>query len=190
MRELHHAVRNSILDKETSFTLYDDALAWTSEAGSGRLAYTDIKMINLISYPNGGTEVCQTKIVPHSGKRVLLRSHHLVQLGTFEDRRETYGPFVRELLARASAQSPDARITSGSTGLWIAWGVVGFIMLLLVIMMVVILMDATPVGGSMWIAVVLLLIAGPLTFRQLMKGRSRTFDPANPPPELLGERGN
>lgn len=120
MTGLTHSVRNSLADRERTFALGGDALHWRDDKAKGAMPYADVRDMRLISYasPNGTCFQCALR--GKSGDKVKLRSQHYVSLNNFDDRRQSYAPFVRELASRVAARSPEAAFIAGSTGLWIA----------------------------------------------------------------------
>jgi hypothetical protein len=182
-----HSVRNSLADKERSFTLDEDALRWT-EAGGGqeRLPYADVRDMRLIAYASPIGESFQCTLRGKSGGKIKLRSAHYASLNNFEDRTATYGPFVRALAARIAAAEPDARFIAGSTGLWIVWLIVGVLFLGVAVLLVLSLFEGLPPAGPWIAAVAVCAIAAPWMWRRVKGGGAQSFDPKAPPPALLG----
>jgi hypothetical protein len=189
MGELTHRVRNAITDRERTWTLEPDALLWRDDnGGQGQIPYADITRLQLIDYASYGGRIYQCAIEQKGGKGAKIRSHSYISLGNFEDRRQTYAPLIRDLAARVAEANPDAEFIAGSTGLWVAWTIVG----LLAIVMLGFFFASFGAGGpslngTIMVAVIL-LIGGPIIWRQLKYGRAKSFDPKNVPPELIGAK--
>jgi hypothetical protein len=183
-----HNVRNSLIDKERTFTLGPDALHWRETQGSeGRIPYADVRDMRLIAYTSPIGESFQCALRGKSGGKVKLRSAHYRGLNDFEDRTATYAPFVKALAERVAAAAPDAKFIAGSTGLWIVWLTVGVLFLGVIVLLILSLFEGLPPAGPWIIALVVCLIAAPLMWRRLGEGGAKTFDPAAPPPALLGQ---
>ncbi len=180
---LHHSVRNTLFDREWDYTLGPDRLHWRDARGSGEVAYSDVTELQLISYGGFGGAQYQARLARKNGRPVKLRSHHYVSLGNFEDRSETYTPFVRELARRIAEQQPQARFRAGSTALWIAWLLIA---LFIALVAVAVIADAVMPSASAIPAIIVLVVGLPLIWREVRKGRAATFDPVAPPRDLLG----
>lgn len=182
-----HTVRNSLIDRERTFSLGTGALQWKEAGGRGELRYAAVRRMRLIAYPSTGGEHCQCTLSAGRGRKVKLRSHHYSSLGAFEDRTDTYAPFVRELSRRIAAAAPDARFLAGSTGMWFVW--LG--LFATVAMVVALLLLALLGGGAQEAGVVAPLVAltfaVPAGWKVLRRGKAAEFDPADPPADLLGE---
>jgi len=61
-------------------------------------------------------------IRPKRGRAIVLSSNHFVGLGRFEDRTETFRPFVDALIERVKSANPAARLLAGMPpALWWTW---------------------------------------------------------------------
>ena len=186
MTEPAHTVRNSLIDKERSFTLGEDALTWRDDAGEGRLAYADVRDMRLIGYPSLIGEALQCTVRGRRHGKVKIRSAHYRGLGDFEDRTETYAPFVAALAKRVAARAPDARFIAGSTGLRIVWLVLGVLCAIVVGLLVLTLFEGVPAAAPAIMAVAICIAAVPIAIRRVRADGARTFDPEAPPKDLLG----
>ncbi|WP_141693810.1 hypothetical protein [Methyloligella halotolerans] len=181
-------MRNAIVDRERIWLLEPDALGWRDDKGrQGRMPYADIASLQLIDYASFDGRIYQCAVQRRSGSGVKIRSHSYVSLGRFEDRLATYAPFIRELAGRVADANPEAEFIAGSTGLWIVWTVVG----LLAIVMLGFFFASFGAGGpsvnGTIMVVVILLVGGPIIWRQLKYGKAKSFDPRAVPPELIGD---
>ena len=186
MTETSHSVRNSLIDKERVFCLGSDALLWSETGGEVRLPYDGVRDLRLIAYGSPAGETFQCTLRSRKHGKVKIRSHHYASLGLFENRTASYTPFIRELAARVAAGSPNARFLAGSTALWFVWLVIGLLCVGVAVLLILSLFVGVPPAGAGLIAVVICLAAAPLIWRRVREGSARTFDPAAPPPELIG----
>lgn len=177
-----HSVRNSMIDSERAFRLGPDAIEWMEQGERNSIRYADISAVNLITYAGAGATIGQAKITSGEGGSIKIRSHHYKGLARFENRRQTYAPFVRDLLRRVANASPDAQFTSGNSAIMIMWLVVAAMMAVLA---VVVVMIAYQTGDLPLMAIFILLVGAPLAIREVMKGGTKTFDPLDPPEKLL-----
>jgi hypothetical protein len=183
-----HSVRNSLIDKERSFSLGPDALLWREAGGEGRLAYTDVRDMRLFGYPSPLGEALQCTLRSRKHGKVKIRSAHYRSLGNFEDRKSTYGPFVAALAKRIAAKAPDAKFIAGSTALWLVWLVLGVVCAVVVGLLILALIGGASLAGPAIMAVAICIAAVPLAISRVRKDRARRFDPEAPPPALLGTR--
>jgi hypothetical protein len=186
MSEPAHSVRNSLIDQERSFSLGADALEWRDAAGEGRMAYADVRDMRLIGYTSPIGEARQCTLRDRRGGKVKIRSAHYRSLGNFEDRTETYAPFVAALAKRVAAQSPHAKFIAGSTALWIVWLVLGVLSAIVVGLIVLSLFEGVPPAAPAIMAVAICAAAVAIAIRRVRADRARSFDPEAPPQELLG----
>ena len=186
MTEPTHTVRNSLADKARTFMLGPDALRWSDASGEGRLAYEDVRDMRLIAYASPIGETFQCTLRGRKGDKVKLRSAHYESLNNFEDRTATYAPFIRALAPRIATAAPDAKFIAGSTTLWIVWLVIGVLCLGVVLLLILSLFEGLPPIGAWVIAVGVCIASVPLAWRRMREGSAHSFDPAAPPPELIG----
>ena len=187
MSDVSYEIRNSLVDRSTTYTLTSEAIVWSRDGSERRMTLSDIARIELISYTGGGGEALQCKVRAKDGTRLMLRSQHYLSLGNFEDRREGYARFLGELLRRVAIAAPDAACVAGSTMLNVLWIVVALIFAAagFMVLMIVFAGDAAN-GFAMWGYVAFLVVGAPFVYRQLRRGGARRFDPADPPRDLLG----
>ena len=186
MTDLAHTVRNSLVDREWTFRLDTDALVIDGKAKQVRVPYDDIRKVQLIAYANTGGEQYQCALSTGSHGRIKIRSHSYVSLGNFEDRSETYVPFLRELMKRVAAGSPEAEFVSGNTALLVVWLVVLLLFILGLATVALAFVDGLAGTWKFALTVAVLLVSGPILWRRLRKGEVRRFDPDNPPLDGIG----
>ena len=182
-----HSVRNSLADKERSFTLGPDALHWSDAGGGGRMPYGNVRDVRLIAYTSPIGETYQCTLRANTGDKVKLRSAHCVSLNNFEDRGASYAPFVRALISRIAAAAPHAKFIASSTALWIVWLIVGLLGLGVFVLLILSMFEGLPAAGPWVVAIAVCVIAASWAWRRAREGAAKTFDPAAPPPALLGQ---
>jgi hypothetical protein len=184
--EITHAVRASMAGRAVIYALGDTALSWRDDRGQGgSLAYADVASVRLIGYV-GGSGTMYRCAIKGGGMIRKIPSHHFAGFGRVEDRTATYAPFVRALTERVAAHAPQARFIAGSTGLWITWLLIGVGALVVLALMAVILAGGEFIAAGGIPALLVLIVGIPLMVREVRKGGAKFFDPANPPPALLG----
>ncbi|WP_439540988.1 hypothetical protein [Hyphomicrobium sp.] len=181
MTELAHSVRPHLFSDVRTYTLGNDALAVHHGESGKRVPYADIASVRLISYASVDGPQEQCTIATRAHGKIVVRSHHFVSTGEFEDRSATYAPFVRDLCRRIHAANTKARFIRGSAGLQAGWFVV---------------LACAAIGWAIWIAAVyegvvgvwqaasvfaLLALASFLGFHAFKGNRVEEFDPFNPP---------
>jgi len=186
MNETSYRVRNGVLGGERRYRLSRDALCWTESGKTDRrLPYADTRSMQLVSYASPAGRALQCKLTSKTGDKVIVRSAHYLDLGEFEDRSESYGPFLRELARRIHAANPDTRFTAGSTLFWILWLAIAAIWAVVIAFFSVALFETSLLGG-LAVALSLGAICVPLIWHEVRQGGSRSFDPLDPPEALAG----
>ncbi|TDH38639.1 hypothetical protein E2A64_05945 [Pseudohoeflea suaedae] len=177
-----HSVRNAVTDTERAFSLGPDRINWSENGQTQSIRYADISAINLITYAGAGATIAQATIETRDGGAIKIRSHHYKGLARFENRRATYGAFMRELCRRVAEAAPDAKFTQGNTLFMLMWAGAALLMITLAIFVVVI---ATRTGDLPLMAIFIILVGGPIAIREVLKGGRKAFDPRDPPAKLL-----
>lgn len=181
--EPFYAVRNSLMDAERQFRLGPNAIEWDT----GSIAYKDVRQVRLFSYVATGTDVTQITIKAIGRRPLKIRSHSFVSLGRFESRMADFSPFVRELLLRLAAKTPEAEYVAGSTALRVMWIIVAAMMVLLGLLLLVVAFDGggANLGTSALPALGVLTIGSWATWRGLRHGGGHHFKPEQPPEKIL-----
>ncbi len=170
-----YVFRRSVLESGRTYSLYADRIVVEGH-GFGTLIYPleDVRKVHLKYEHTKQREYYQCFIYTKSG-RVSLRHVHWESMGKFQDRRATYTPFVRALLAEL-ARRPSVQFKAGST--------VNFVAALLGIPLTAALAWwALSLGytGRAFLA----LSLGGLCVWMIGPSRPRRLDPLDPPRELL-----
>ena len=185
MDEPTYVNRISLLDRERVYQLGPDAIAWRDRGESRKIAYRDFTDIRVIKYPSFGGDHSQCTLRSGSSGKVVLRSHAYVSLGLFDDRTDSYLPFVMALFRNIHAANPAASFRAGSTGLWVMWIILLALALGILFLVVLELMGGASLATGAIGAVFALLIFLPGAWRIARRGKGTPFDPDDPPPALL-----
>lgn len=177
-----HSVRNAVTDTERTFSLGPDRINWTENGTPQSIRYADISAINLITYAGAGATIAQATVTTRDGGTIKIRSHHYKGLARFENRRASYGEFMRELCRRVAEAAPDAKFTHGNTLFMLMWVGAALLMVTLAIFVVVI---AVQTGDLPLMAIFIILVGGPIAVREVLKGGRKEFDPRDPPGKFL-----
>ena len=118
MDAISYSFRASILSREVTWTLSGDALTSSSAA---HVLYSKIASIRLHGVPGAGAERCLIK--PVHGRAIVLVGRHFLGFGRFEDRSDSFDPFIAALVLRVAAANPGALLVRGMPRvLWCFWG--------------------------------------------------------------------
>ena len=173
-----YAFRRSVLEQEVTYTLYGDRLVIEGGSALGPRFHllSDVRAVRLRYEHSKQREYYQCFI--HTKRhRISLRHVHWRGVMDFEDRRATYTPFVKALLA-ALAPYPGVQFRAGSMANFIGA-----------------MIGAPIMAGLLWLCASLGRI-GPAILAGFMLGlcllmlgpsRPRRFDPLAPPADVLPE---
>lgn len=181
---VQYSVRRHAFEKERRWSLDDTGLAWQAEDASGRLDFAAIAAIRL---QYGATRADFARYNCHvtgrSGAYTIV-STHFDSLGSFSDRRETYAPFVRALVARAAAANPQCRFHAG-VGPAQFWLTVLFLFAALAIVAVAALSLGIPPLWYLYLKIAVIAVLLPVAFVWIKRNRPRRFDPKAIPADVL-----
>jgi hypothetical protein len=171
---IHYSYCRSVLEPMRIYTLDGDRLVVEGDGAPKTYLLSEVRKVHLKYEHTKQREYYQCFIHTARGQ-IFLRHVHYVSFGKFEDRRTTYTPFVRALLA-ALARVPGVRFQAGSMA-----NFVGAIL------------GVPLMAGLMWLCVSLGRIAlaifaaamGGIAVLMIGRSRPRQFDPLAPPEELL-----
>jgi hypothetical protein len=180
--------RGSLGAGEQSYAVTEDALTWPG----GTVPLDRIAAISIYAVPGmrmlGYGTVAQPSrrctIRLRDGRKIVLSSLHFLGLGRFEDRTQSYLPFMRTLISNVAARHPDVRLTTGMPSpLWWLWLMTfGLLVLVLGIILLGVLIGVLS-GSLPWTSIGFLLAVaalgiGPgLYVRGLLQRRQRPLDP-------------
>lgn len=172
-----YTFRRSVLESGQTYELYPDRIDVTGYNVPTRThPLADVRMVHLKYEHTKQREYYQCFI--HTGRgRLSLRHVSWSGFGAFEDRRKTYTPFVRAVLAEL-AKRPNVRYRAGSMANFVG-AVVG----------------APGMAALTWLCVklghmgtaIFAGFMGGLCMLMIGPSRPRQFDPLAPPVDLLPE---
>jgi hypothetical protein len=172
-----YVFRRSTLENGRTYTLFDDRLViegFQSDPQTYLLA--DIRKVHLKYEHTKQREYYQCFIHTRRG-RIDLRHVSYESFGKFEDRRKTYTPFVKALLAQL-AKLPGVEFRAGSMTNFIA-GIVGVPLMLGLLWLCIIM-------GKYALATLAAMMAG-IAAIMILPSKPHRFDPLAPPANLLPE---
>jgi len=187
-----YSFRPSQFQKEATYRVTDRALLRTVDGKETSFSLADIGSVRVYDSPSMGLASAliapafrRCVIRPRHGKTVVLSSNHFESFGRFQNRRESFDPFLDALLPRIAAANPAAEFWAGMPmGLWLFWivtlvGVVVVTPFLALLIVMAILGKVQLALPALFAGVLILAIL--LHFRSyvraLREGRSRRFDP-------------
>ncbi|HEX6368142.1 MAG TPA: hypothetical protein VF006_04380 [Longimicrobium sp.] len=171
-----HAFRRSILEPEKTYTLYPDRLEIRGEGSPPEVhALAQVEKVHL-KYDRSKQRAYYNCFIHTPGRRVSLRHVHFGGIGRFQDRRESYTPFVRALLQAVARQNPHATLRAGS--------LFNFVMCIILLPLLagvgLLAFTLNSWAGALGMAFLALMCIS-----MIPRSRPRTVDPADPPANVL-----
>jgi hypothetical protein len=172
-----YAFRRSILESEQTYTLYPDRLEIQAEGTVQPEVYrlAQVDKVHL-KYDRSKQRSYYSCFIHTPRKKVALRHVHFAGIARFEDRRDTYTPFVRAVLQAVAQQNPRATLKAGS--------LVNFIMCIVLLPALVGVGVLAYTLGS-WAGALTMAFFALMCIGMIPRSRPRTVDPANPPSNVL-----
>ena len=170
-----YVFRHSVLEQDRMYTLFPDRLVVEGvDVPPRTYLLSEVQKVHLKYEHSKQREYYQCFIHTARG-RIDLRHVHWRSFGDFQDRRTTYTPFVKALLA-AVAKVPGVQFRAGSLGNFIA-AIVGVPLM----------------AGMAWLAVslhrygmaIFAAAIGGIALVMIGPSRPRRFDPLAPPDDVL-----
>ncbi len=170
-----YAFRRSALEPEKTYTIYPDRL---TVEGAGLpiqiYAWSQVRRVHL-KYERTKQRAYYQCFIHTDQGRIDLRHVHWQGLLKFEDRRNTYTPFVRALL-RELARYPGVRFDAGSLANFIA-AIIGVPLMGSLTLLALAVGLILPALLGVFMTVLCLLM--------LRRSRPRTVEPLAPPADVL-----
>ncbi len=179
-----YSVRRRAFEKERRWTLDDKGLAWQAEDAAGHLDFAAIASIRL---EYGATRADFARYNCHVTGRTgayTIVSTHFDSPGSFSDRRDTFAPFVRALVARTAAANPQCRFHAGVSPARF-WLTVLFLFAALAIAAVAALSLGVPPLWYLYLKIAVIIALLPVALVWIKRNRPRRFDPSAIPADIL-----
>ena len=165
-----YSFRRSALEQMRTYTLYPDRL----EVDGVIYPLDEVQRVHLKYEHTKQREYYQCFVHTRRG-RIDLRHVHWQAFAKFEDRRATYTPFVRALLAE-TARRPHVHYRAGSMANFVG-AIVGIPVMGFLVYLCIVLGQIALAGFAGFMLVLCLLMLKP--------SRPRRLDPLAPPADLL-----
>jgi hypothetical protein len=193
MDVISFVTRTSIASAETTCRVTGDELIWSSGPAQNRIRLTDIQTVRLFTSPAvnyrflgnapfGGFELLVVKT--GDGRSLQVTSRHFRSVAVFEERGETFAPFVDAVMKRVVDINPAAVFLAGMpSSVWGLWIVVSAVLALGLIFGLLMFISAIT-GGAKLADLVLGLVftlGTGISLRSALvvvkRGRQKSFDP-------------
>ena len=169
------------------WTLGSDALTRTQADGATqKMVYTEVTELRLLYDP--------ARAAPHrfrcdlnsvAGHRVKLMSKSFIAPGTYEDRAAGYTPFVRELVRRVGATTPQCRFRAGRSP-WSFYGGHGLALIgVLITAHLAARFGGLPANAGGTLMIVMALAYAAVAIRSAARRRPRRFTSEAIPSDML-----
>ncbi len=182
---IEYLVRRHAFEKEHRWSLDDTGLAWQAEDASGRLDYAAIASIRL-EYGATRADFARYRclVAGRNGEAQIIVSTHFDSLGSFSDRRGTYLPFVRTLIARTAAANPLCRFQAGVSPMRF-WLTLFLLFLSLAVLAIAALSLGVPVLWYLYLKIAVIIALLPVALVWIKRNRPRRFRPSAIPADVL-----
>jgi hypothetical protein len=173
----HYSFRRSVLEQEQTYSLQPGRIVVEGGGMQPRIhLFSEVRKVHLKYEHTKQREYYQCFIHTAQG-RIDLRHVHYVTFGKFDDRRATYTPFVKALLAEL-AGVPGVQFRAGSMANFIA-AILGVPLML---GLTWICLSVGRIGLGAFAAAM-----GGLALMMIVPSKPKRFDPLAPPDNLLPE---
>ncbi len=184
---LEFSHRNNLFSKPSSLRLDETSLAEVvdgvtmEQIALSRIDEVRLKFAPIRSQPNR-YECCLT-VAGH--KDIAFSNIYFAGAFDQQDKSALYVPFVRTLLQRIAQANPQARFVAGMTtvGYYASTGFFLLIMALFAALLFIVPFGKLSTTSILKIVLVLLFV--PSLIRHIRVSKPRSFQPNEPPPELL-----
>lgn len=182
---IEYTVRRNALEAQRTWRLDDSALSWSAEDGADSIPLADITAIRLswdasrANHKRYGCHVSRGK-----WPKETIISTHYAGIYDFPDQRDSYVPFVSELVKRTASVNAACHFQAGSS----VAGYLGntlFMVAAFILMAAVILSIGVVFTGIIIAKFLVIAALAPLAFVWIWKNRPRRFDPARIPDDVL-----
>lgn len=181
-----HEVRNSLIDSTRHFGVEDDGLTWEEGDRRDSRRFQDIKSVHLIAYPGYGGKHLQCTLTDRKGKKIKIRSHHYISLGNFQNRSQSYGPFVQLLTAGLGLHGQSVTFYCGSKIMRAVWAVLFWLSILVLVGYLFAIIGGVALSWATIATIAIFVTLLPTSWAMIRQNKPETFDPNAPPPDFLG----
>lgn len=186
--------RNAISRTEREWRVEEDALVSRGSTGRDRrYRWSDIVSVRLLHDPAPSRPWRYVfELQPKHARKIVIDNAHYLGERTFEERSETYTPFVRAAVARWAVTHPKGRALIGETPkryffLMIA-SLLGLGVLAYLLVAVPTPLDASPYAVAVKLGIILLML--PIFWRLVLKAIPRGVAPDKIPERALPPNSN
>ncbi|MEQ1818521.1 MAG: hypothetical protein ABL871_07910 [Terricaulis sp.] len=186
--------RNAISRTEREWRVEDDALVSRGSAGRDRrYRWSDIVSVRLLHDPAPARPWRYVfELQPKHARKIVIDNAHYLGERTFEERSESYTPFVRAAVARWAVTHPKGRALIGETPkryffLMIA-SLLGLGVLAYLLVAVPTPFDSSPYAVAVKLGIILLML--PIFWRLVLKAIPRGVPPDKIPERALPPNSN
>jgi hypothetical protein len=180
--------RGPVSRSEREWRVEEDALVTRGAGRERRYRWSEIVSVRLCSSPSRGRPWRYVfELQPKHNRKIVIDNAHYLGARAFEERSESYTPFVRAAIARWATEHPKGRALIGETPkryffLLIA-ALLAFVALAYVLVAVPTPLDTLPYIGLLKFAIILLML--PVFWRWVLKEMPRGVAPDEIPPRAL-----
>jgi hypothetical protein len=185
--------RGPVSRSEREWRVEEDALV--TRGGTGRerrYRWRDVVSVRLCHEPSRHKPWRYVfELQPKHERKVVIDNSHYLGPGAFDDRSESYTPFVRAAVARWAAEHPKGRVLIGETPkryfFLLLSALLGLCILAYVLVAVPTPLDSIPYSSLIKFGIILLML--PVFWRWVLKSMPRGVAPDEIPERALpGER--
>lgn len=174
-----YSFRKSILEKERHYSIGDEALTIEEEdMATERVPFRDIQQVHLRFHRTKQRDYYQCILKTASKGKILLQNVHFAGFADFEDRRDTYVPFIRALHTTLAGYPGQIRFEAGS------WLTYGFTILMIA---VVVILGIGALFGGLWYLTLAAAFVGWRMLPIVPRAKPNTYTPTTLPAGLLPE---
>lgn len=181
-----HTVRASALEEQKTWKIIGDTL-WICIEGKPDTPIPLRAILKLrLSYDPGRIErnLFRCHLYNTGGKCAAIPSCHYGGIASFEDRAESYTPFVRTLIHRLASVNPRCEFVAGISRLrW--WANAAFLTVAFGFLLLILIMLYTAIGPLVIIKLLLIAFLVPTLIRWFSRNRPKTFSPQSIPENIL-----
>lgn len=179
--------RKSAVDFNQTYTVEEDSLSWQCEAGKfGRLCYDTITSVEgKFSPTRFQPNRYSLRIKSYDNNALEITNTSYISFGNFEDRSNSYVPFVRTLHEKILRHNPGVNFQKGTS-----WG--GYIFTIIVVTFIVTVIAVAGIFfvlfGLFWVTLIklaLLIYYFPSLLRYVKRNKPGEYDPINLPDDII-----